>query len=449
MDNVLATLQNLVGAPWLIENLLISLAWVILCTPKKSIPVKLIHLVSLFAAVCGASMLTMAAGMIINIGRLYPPLWGVIHGIVSAVYIMTCSPYQRRTKILLWLVMYNAVLCVADLSGESSYIMGAFFASGAPEGYIRVGVRVAMPLIALYLRKYNFDRFPPIPNSGLWLAAIHVICVQIISFVESSITLGDNSTRWIMLTIYLCMVLTALISARALYTMCLEQQDINELQVERQRYLAEREISHLAESTLEDLRCIRHDLKNQYAYLDILLEGKRYDELAEYFDNLKNNLPPQLNLIDCGNRTVNTVLNFEQRKLRAKELSFEHQLVVPPVLPFKDTDVCSIISNLLDNACEECCRIKVMSNREVKIRLEIHPHQSYLLMRCINTTDRTSLTRKGTGIRTTKAESAQHGYGTQIISKLAEKYNGCAEFSIDNGMFIAQAMLDMTEGVKK
>lgn len=172
---------------------------------------------------------------------------------------------------------------------------------------------------------------------------------------------------------------------------------------------------------------------------------QRYDELRQYFAKLSENLPTQLNMIDCGNRLMNTVLNMELAKLKSERISFEHQLVVPPVLPFPDEEICSIITNLLDNAAEECRRLLQKGWGAVRVRLEIYPHQSYLFIKCSNSTDRELLSRSRGGIRTTKEDERLHGYGTKIISKLADKHNGCADFSLSGGQFVAQVMLDMTE----
>ena len=199
----------------------------------------------------------------------------------------------------------------------------------------------------------------------------------------------------------------------------------------------------MTEAMLHNLRSIRHDLKNQYAYMQILLNEKRYSELEEYFSELLSALPAPLNLVDCGNHTVNTVLNMEFSKLRADNIPFQHKLVVPPVLPFKDEDICAILSNLVDNSVEECRRMKENGMNQPDILLEIHPHQSYLFIQCSNSTDRTALTRKKGGLQTTKGDAELHGYGTQIIMKLAEKYNGYANYDLTDGRFVAQVMLDM------
>lgn len=435
---------NLMISPaWLCELFLLAISWVLICRNIRKPIDFLAHLAAMFVILGFSNLLLMM--VVTRSNNSFAMLWGYVHGIVSLIYVFVCAPFRTRTRILVWLIMYNVVLCASALSGQCSFYADRIFGDGTGS-ILRVAIRCLMPAAALLVRKYDFDNYPSIPNSGLTLATVLVLCVQTVAFIESKFFNAGESVVLILVVVYACMLITSVVVINTFYTMCCEQQNINELHLERQRLLSEREITHLAESVLDDLRCIRHDLKNQYAYMQILLESERYDEMKDYFENLQNNLPPQLNLIDCGNRTVNTVLNSEIKKIRPNGVSFDTQLVVPPVLPFKDTDVCSIISNLVDNAFEECMRLKELGRTDLNIRMEIHPHQSYLLIRCLNSTDRENISRSGMGLRTTKKESRMHGYGTRIVSRLAEKYNGCAEYSLDEGMFVAQVMLDMTGG---
>lgn len=175
------------------------------------------------------------------------------------------------------------------------------------------------------------------------------------------------------------------------------------------------------------------------------MQGHWGHHAKEYFRQSSEHLLPQLGqFIDCGNHPVNTVLNIEFAKARKENAEFVHQLVAPPVLPFSEDDLCAALTNLLDNAIEECARLLRAGRTNVSIRLEIYPQKSYLFILCRNTTDRTELTRSGRGLRTTKGDDRLHGYGTRIITKTAEKYNGCAEFSLSNGTFVAKLLLDMT-----
>ena len=246
------------------------------------------------------------------------------------------------------------------------------------------------------------------------------------------------------------MFVMLLVSIYTLYAMCREQESILDLQAERQRLEGEKELAQFSDVALEELRCIRHDLKNQYTYMQILLDTEQDGELKSYFRNLSDNLPAQLTAVDCGNRAINTVMNMELAKAKKENVPVSHQLAVPPTLPFADDDLCAIVANLMDNAIEECVRLRQKGREDVGVSIEIYPRRSYLFLTCKNTTDLRKLERWQNGLKTTKNDPHLHGYGTRIVSRLAEKHNGCAEYSLDNGVFTAMVMLDMMqkEGTK-
>jgi hypothetical protein len=70
---------------------------------------------------------------------------------------------------------------------------------------------------------------------------------------------------------------------------------------------------------------------------------------------------------------------------------------------------------------------------------------SYLYIVCRNSTDRQQLERWNDALRTTKSDERLHGYGTRIVMKTAEKYNGTADYSLKDGTFVAKVMLDTME----
>ena len=429
---------------WISELLLLTLTWVVFCICKPDLPRLCLYTLGL-----GIVLFLCNMGLFLLAGwarSLYPFVWNCVHGVISFGFLWWFAPYQPKNKAMLWMALYNVIISASMLGGRCSFIVSGVTDNSAVIGTVRASFYLLMPLSAAFMRKKNFDDFQRVPNSCLLLVGILLVSELAFSVTETVIFTQTSAVNLIFVVAFSCMLATNLVAVQALHTICLEQQRVNNLTTENQRYLAEREVTRMAETSLEDLRCIRHDLKNQYGYLQILMEQKRYDELHAYLQSLQNNLLPQLNLIDCGNRVVNTVMNMELGKFRSNGIPLEHRLVVPPVLPFGSDDVCSVLVNLLDNAREECCRLQEKGEEQVRVRLEIHPHQSYLLICCSNTTDRTALQRKGSGLLSTKGEAKYHGYGTRIITKMAEKYNGCADFKLENGMFLAQVMLDMTGG---
>lgn len=146
-------------------------------------------------------------------------------------------------------------------------MLGALGASGPVQGAARVLIHVSLIGVALWLRKLRFDDFLSVPVSGLWMIAADMACVLLLYVAETvSFT---NRTVWLIVTLlvaYAGMLTMVLAAVSALYALCREQQEIIDLQAEKQRFLSEQEQTRMTEAMLHDLRSIRHDLKNHYAY---------------------------------------------------------------------------------------------------------------------------------------------------------------------------------------
>ena len=448
METMQGILMQRSDLAWLLEIALSATAWLILRCGAPVRPSRWRIALEFFGLLAVLSAVNYLCLVLANRlpGHFFAPIWALAQGLVAFIYMELSSTYLKKTRQLLWLALYTASLCLMSMAGMSSILVGRFLSSGVPEAVTRFVFYLLIPGIALFLRRFSFDEYRVVPTSGMRMLAFGTVCVLLLHLTESLFFMQSEAVTIVMLISHSCMFAMSCSAIQSMHTMCREQSALLELQTEKQRFVAEREMSRMTEKNLDDLRCIRHDLKNQYSYMQILLAEKRYDELQQYFAKLAENLPAQLNMIDCGNRTVNTVLNMEMAKLKSDRIVFEHQLVVPPLLPFPDEDVCAIITNLLDNAADECRRLLKQSRQEVKVRLEIYPHQSYLFIKCSNSTDRTELSHSRGGLRTTKKDEQMHGYGTRIVARLSEKYNGCTDYSLADGQFVAQVMLDMTEG---
>lgn len=309
---------------------------------------------------------------------------------------------------------------------------------------VRVLVYMLAVPLAWYLGTFNFNEFEKFPVAGMLLIMVGDISLVIMT-VTSSIWVQEFeaiNTHKQLLIAYLCMVAIVMVSIYALYTICKEQEEATLLKEQQSQLIKERERFTMAEQQVEEIRSIRHDLKNQRHYMRILLEEERYEDLKRYFDESQEKVPIPEPYVKCGNNSVNVVLNMEFAKV-SKEIKLEHLLVVPPVLPVKDDELCSILTNLIDNAIEECERLLENGFTNLSIRLEIYPQSNFLYIKCQNTTGRDRLKWWHSGILSTKEDKISHGYGTQIVAKIAEKHGGCVDYSIKDGEFIAKVLLDM------
>jgi signal transduction histidine kinase len=217
---------------------------------------------------------------------------------------------------------------------------------------------------------------------------------------------------------------------------------------ERRRLQAER---HLMEGRLtaldayresgQNLRVLRHEVKNQYAYIKMLLDQGDYERAKEFFGEMSMRANPTFLHVNSGNRLVDDIVNLELSRATAAGVDLDSRIAVPAELPYEEIDLASVLMNLLDNAIEACADV---DPGQRSVRLSVVADGGTLMIVVNNPATRAPHKAATGGLRTTKRDAELHGYGTGIVRKIAEKYDGVADFSFDSGTFTAKVMLALS-----
>lgn len=378
----------------------------------------------------------------------YLLIWVLTQGVLSALYVFVHPRERSMAGFAQWCSMYAGSISLTAIGGQLSIVLSAMGLSTGWQGFARVALDAVSVLFAIYLNNKRLDKYDHIPAGGLSMILAGDVCLLLLRVLE---------TRWfslyyyfavVLIAAYFCVLILVIFAVYAVDSICREQTRSLELLAEKQRAMSEQELVRLTEKQIDDLRRLRHDIKNQYSYMRILLAEKRYDELEEYFRRQDGELSAAIAPLDCGNRCVSIVLNMERQKAEAAGVTLNTKLVVPPVLPFPDDALCSLLSNLIDNAIDECVRLGTYFPKYKKQGVSVsinpgNPSSDYLYIEVRNPTDRKSLPRHAEGLVSTKGGANLHGYGTRIITRLARQYNGTALFAAENGVFTARVILDM------
>lgn len=198
---------------------------------------------------------------------------------------------------------------------------------------------------------------------------------------------------------------------------------------------------HVSQKNYENLQMLRHEVKNQYGYMQMMLREKQYDKLEKFFGECEDRVLETLPIVDCGNYVVNAILNMEGNKARYYGCRIEHKIAVPPRLPVADSDLCSVLTNLIDNAIEACGRA-ALPPEACAIGVEVRQQNRSLFIRVTNPLGGISA-GQALALQTSKKDAAPHGYGTKIVKRIAEKYCGCVHYSTQGNTFIADVLLSL------
>jgi signal transduction histidine kinase len=145
--------------------------------------------------------------------------------------------------------------------------------------------------------------------------------------------------------------------------------------------------------------------------------------LAEKIDRTKEN--PY-----CAFPVINAVLTQKEKDCRAAEIVFDVDLKLPSTLVVTPMHLCSIFSNILDNAIA-ACRSRDSMDKPV-IRLSSALDGDYLLIKSANPADAPN---------PSPAPAPGHGYGLRIIAGLVEQYGGDFHVDYSDGVFTVLLLL--------
>ena len=389
-------------------------------------------------------LLSVAATMLLN--SLNSPLFLLVlaeyvrNTIIVVGYSLIGCRYSRGIKT----VMAGTILATIDVCVNLSYSLGHLvdqMVSGLtiPLLVLIYGMVLGM---ALFQQKFSVVDVPDFPKFGKILIitanTVTILMVLTMQLLDTVILMSGVYS----VIVYVVLIIFVFVCYLSVYFICTERNESYRLKIENQMMHAGAEQIALSKSNLEELRKIRHELKNKYTFMWVLLHEKRYEELNTALESFSpHNFTPSF-YVDCGNRDISAIMTAEASKAHDAGIRIQHTLFVPPVLPFDSSELFSLISNLIDNAIEADQRYGITDDITVQMNLR----EEYLYICVTNRLPDTAAAEEVLSLRTKKEKPEDHGIGTQIVRKLAQKYNGHFLTDVQNDRFIAEVMLDMMYG---
>ena len=111
----------------------------------------------------------------------------------------------------------------------------------------------------------------------------------------------------------------------------------------------------------------------------------------------------------------------------------ESEIKTPDALPYKSSDLCIVLGNLLDNAIEATEKLEDEEEKQIFIKLI---YQKKRLLIEIRNPYRGSLKKGRSGdYLSGKNDQENHGIGLKSVRKVVEKYDGTLDIHTENQQF--------------
>lgn len=185
----------------------------------------------------------------------------------------------------------------------------------------------------------------------------------------------------------------------------------------------------------ENIRSMRHEMKNHLVLMQLLIAQKEYDKLDKYFEELCGTQYSVLTTVCSGNTVIDTLLNNAISTFNIDNIKLEIFINITRSLNISDTDLCSLISNLLSNARKAALRSKTPL-----VSISIKTENDFLFI-SVNNSINSSVLAVNPNLETTKDDNINHGFGIKTIKSVVNTYNGKVFFDENDGMFNVSIML--------
>ena len=117
-------------------------------------------------------------------------------------------------------------------------------------------------------------------------------------------------------------------------------------------------------------------------------------------------------------------------------MSLEVNAALPENIPFSDSELCSLISNGLENAIHAAALVR---GRERIVSIVLQVRQQNMLLSIQNPYEGEVVFKDGIPLSSDEG----HGLGSRSIVSIVDKHSGQVSFSTQNGTFLLRIMLPM------
>lgn len=262
-----------------------------------------------------------------------------------------------------------------------------------------------------------------------WLFVIMPICLAIPALrYDSEIWSTGGTADFVNLVSLVASYLFSLLLIFLMFNQA--NKDTLEKELAETQYWAKLEQQHYQniEARREEMAKIRHDYNNLLTSVLGLLRMGEPEEAEEALAKLLTRVEQTREYQFCGIPIVNAILSEKQNTCTEQGIRLVTDLLLPEDSGIEQIDLCSVFSNLLDNAIRACGQLPEGADRTIS--LTAGTRGDYLGIRCDNPS------AKAPG---------QHpegsGYGTKILKDIAKRYDGEFKTGYEGGVFTATLIL--------
>ncbi len=181
------------------------------------------------------------------------------------------------------------------------------------------------------------------------------------------------------------------------------------------------------EAQQQEIRKLKHDLMNHLTVVATYLDLGDYGKAMEYLKEIGTRFS-ELTKQYTPSTLINAILNYKKQKAEAEGIELEIKTDITAKPDDTEIDLCTLISNALDNAIEA-------RPPDRKIKLEMLDDGEKLLFSVTNHYDNEIKKAEDGSFVSSKDDKKNHGLGIKNIKEAVIRMGGKIEITAEDGTF--------------
>ena len=340
---------------------------------------------------------------------------------------------QTFFNFWLWVTIYaffsNLSMFINDITFGNLFFLNALRLSMLSV-YLLVFCKVIMP---------HYRRIQEVRNINWWVFSLVPLSFEIlIVAIHKMATIPEGFSRNYLLLL-IVFALMVMVYALIIYTFrkvnIIARSEYEKLIYSQQLDAAKVQIKVLSE-TQTQTAMYRHDMRHNLTAIDAYLAVNHVQQARDYIQEVQGGLEELKLETFCENSLVNLLCSYFADKAASQGVQMEINVVFPEQLSISDMELCTVLSNGLENALRA---VGEMKSSDKWIRFQSRVRQSNLLFEIKNPYEGEVLIRDGMPV--SKGEG--NGIGCKSIQSVIQAYKGHCLFEADKGVFALRVVLPL------
>lgn len=360
---------------------------------------------------------------------------------VMMVYIFTVAKVlfgasiKRKVTVFFLVYMLSGVVdnvCIVFFK-HCNILVKEIMVFGSKSSIIILLIRV-INLIAYLLINSCYDVYRKKERS-IYIMPINIVVFSFVMNIQYMVPRDTKNNTGLRYCFYgVQFVIIALITLHIFFLV--KEKTEKEKEALQRAKLSEAKLTSIqyTKDMYQEMKMIQHDMNKHYRLLAELNQQKEYDAMESYLSELYNKIHDTEDLCVSNNLILAVGISEKQQVASKEGIQFDAKLEAEQ-FPFTDSELNSILTNILDNAFEAVSKIKEGDKKVILTIKKVNEQEIQIY--CSNTYNQDAYFEIPF-LSTIKPDQCNHGYGTRIVKEIVRKHKGTIWYWKDDRQFYVQ-----------